>query len=97
MTAATLREAKEQLARLAIGDVPTKQIAKRAAQMVRWYWGELSAGERLELRHWLKAVHAHSARIAERAVMNEKIRQAEMAIGALEALTNLESKAPKQG
>jgi hypothetical protein len=91
-----LREAKEQLARLTMGPTPTKQIAKRAAQMVRGYWSGLSTKERYELRKWLDVVHADSGRIAATAVMKEKIRQAEMAIGALGALTDLESNAPKQ-
>ena len=77
--------------RLARGAIPTTQIAKHASQMVHECWQGLTMGERFDLRHWVNAVHAHSSRIAARAVANEKIRKAEMAIGALKALSDLEN------
>jgi hypothetical protein len=85
-----LEECKDQLSRLATGSTATDQLAARAAQLVTKYWESLNPQERERLRQWLHDVHTESRRtVRSPLVMKERLRRAEVAMSAIEAIRKI--------
>jgi hypothetical protein len=82
-----LDECKDQLLRLAGGSTPTSQLATRAAELAGGYWQEFDPQQRQQFQQWLDGLYADAQRlVAIGPAMNVKLRQAEVAMGALEAI-----------
>jgi hypothetical protein len=85
-----LEECKDQLLRLAEGSTATNQLAKRAGQLTAGYWGMMDSQQWQQLELWLDALHVDSQRlVTPGSAMKEKLRQAEVAMGAMEAIEGL--------
>ena len=82
-----LDECRDQLLRLVASSMPLEQLAERAGQIAAGYWERLDLKQRQQFRQWLEGLHADAQRlVALGPAMDEKVRQAEVAMGAMEAV-----------
>jgi hypothetical protein len=91
-----LEEWEDQLSRLAAGSTATDQLAARATQLATRYWELLNPQQRERLRQWLHDMHTESRRtVRSPLVMKERLRRAEVAMSAIEAIKKIAS--PERG
>jgi hypothetical protein len=88
-----IKDCKDQLSRLMGSSVSTSKLAARASAIVGRYWPELTGKQRIQLQHWLDAQYAESQKLVATSRLNERVRKAEMATGAIEAI---KKKAPPE-
>jgi hypothetical protein len=87
-----LADIEGQFLRLAARPTSTDTLAKRAGELAAGYWEQMDPLQQAHLQDWLDALRADLHRVVRpSSAKNERLRQAEVAKGAMEAI---EGKAP---